>query len=85
MYFKLQMVVSLLLALTYPGGDGSAALFHGSASVRGLVNGGDYLTVLLPLSMMFLFSATNVLWVAPMTIKTMWKLHVGMLRLSPSI
>ena len=77
MYFKLQMVVSVLLALTYPGGDGKAALFHGSASVCGLVDGGDHLTVLLPLTMMFLFSATNVLWVAPMTIKTMWKLHVG--------
>ena len=83
MYFKLQMVVSILLALTYPGGDRSAALFHGSASMRGLVDGGDYLTRLLPLSLMFLFSATNVLWVAPMTIKTMWKLHVGMLKIWP--
>ena len=75
------MVASVLLALTYPGRAGKAALFHGSASVRGLVDGGDHLTVLLPLMMMFLFSATNVLWVAPMTIKTMWKLQLGMLRI----
>ena len=74
------MVVSVLLALTYPGEDGKAAFFHGSASVRGLVDGGDYLTVLLPLTMMFLFSATNVLWVAPMTISSMWKLQLGTLR-----
>ena len=84
MYFKLQMVVSVLLALTYPGSDGKAALFHGSPSVRGLVDGGDYLTVLLPLTMMFLFSATNVLWVAPETIASMWKLQVGVLRIWPS-
>ena len=81
MYFKLQMIVSVLLAISYPGGDGKADLFRGSASVRGLLDGGDHLTVLLPLALMFLFSATNVLWVAPMTIKTMWKLHVGMLRI----
>ena len=78
MYFKLQMLVTLLLAFTYPGGAGKSALFHGSASLKGLIYEADFSTTLLPLTMMFVFSATNVLFVAPRTISTMWKLHVGM-------
>ncbi len=73
------MIVSILLALTYPGGHEKDALFPGSASVQGLFDGGDRLTVLLPLTMMFVFSATNVLYVAPKTISTMWKLQLGAL------
>ena len=80
MYFKLQMIVSVLLALTYPGGSGKGALFPGSASVQGLFGGVEdhRLTVLLPLALMFAFSAVNVVYVAPQTIGTMWKLHLGM-------
>lgn len=85
MYFKLQMVVSVLLALTYPGGDG--ALFHGSASVRGLFDGDgkDRVTALLPLGMMFVFSAANVVFVAPRTIRMMWKLQLGMMAIGSGL
>ena len=78
MYFKLQMIVSILLALTYPGGNGKGALFPGSASVQGVFGADDRLTVSLPLALMFAFSAANVVYVAPNTISTMWKLHLGM-------
>ena len=84
MYFKLQMIVSILLALTYPGGHAKeATLFSGAASLAGVVDKDHRLTVLLPLTMMFIFSATNVVFVAPKTISTMWKLHVGMLTRCP--
>ncbi|MDI1492726.1 MAG: hypothetical protein OHK93_004508 [Ramalina farinacea] len=73
------MIVSILLALTYPGGRQGDTLFPGSASVQGLFDGGDRLTILLPLTMMFVFSATNVMYVAPKTISTMWKLQLGAL------
>lgn len=73
------MIVGVLLALTYPGG-GEGALFRGSASVQGLCNKGDRLAVLLlPLTMVFVFSATNVFVVAPKTISLQWKLQVGTL------
>ena len=94
MYFKLQMIVSVLLALTYPGGSSAAAataagkqgetalLFHGSASLQGLTfvggEGKDRFSALVPLGIMFVFSATNVLFVAPGTIRMMWKLQLGM-------
>lgn len=80
MYFKLQLIVSVLLVLTYPG-NGDDVPFRGSASVQGLFDTGDRLTVMLPLTMMFVFSAANVFVVAPKTIRTMWKrLHMGTLR-----
>lgn len=80
MYFKLQMITSLLLALTYPGGaiTETSNLFPGSASLKGLLDGGEHLTVLLPLTLMFVFPAINVLVLAPKTIGLMWKLQIGM-------
>ena len=73
MYSKMQMIGSVLLALTYPGGAG------GSASVRGLVYEADRQTVMLPLTMMVVSSAVNALVVIPKTVNIMWKLHVGTL------
>lgn len=78
MYFKLQMVVSVLLALTYPG-RGEAALFRGSASLQGVFDEGDRLTVMLPLTMMIVSSAINAFVLVPTTIRIMWKMHVGTL------
>ena len=77
MYFKMQMIFSILLALTYPGGSDKAGLFPGSASVQGVFGTDDRWTVSLPLALMFAFSAANVVYVAPGTISSMWKLQVG--------
>lgn len=79
MYSKMQMIGSVLLALTYPGGGGEAALFRGSASVPGLIYEADRQTVTLPLTMMFVSSALNALVVIPKTVNIMWKVHVGTL------
>ncbi|CAF9927165.1 MAG: hypothetical protein ALECFALPRED_003638 [Alectoria fallacina] len=75
MYFKLQMVVSVLLALTYPG-HGEATLFRGSTSLQGVFDEGNCLTVMLPLMMMIVSSATNAFVLVPTTIRIMWKMHV---------
>lgn len=80
MYFKLQMIVSVLLALTYPGGVGDAAFFRGSASVQGLLDKDVRLTVLLPLASMFVFSVSNAFFWVPKTTSIMRKLHVGTFR-----
>ncbi|KAL9068085.1 MAG: hypothetical protein Q9161_006438 [Pseudevernia consocians] len=74
MYSKMQMIGSVLLALTYPGVGG------GSASVRGLVYEADRQTVMLPLTMMVVSSAVNALVVIPKTVNIMWKLHVEIAR-----
>lgn len=77
MYFKLQMIASLLLALTYPGGGAEDAPFRGSASAQGLLDADNRSTVLLPLATMVVLSTANALAVVPKTISLMWKLHVG--------
>ena len=77
MYFRMQLLVSVLLALTYPGGGGKGALFHGSASVQGVFDKDEGLSVLLPLMAMFVFSGTNVLFVAPWTISFQRKVAAG--------
>lgn len=80
MYFELQMVASLLLALTYPGGGiggGTGALFRGAASARGVLETEDRWAVLLPLGTMLVLSTANEMVVVPKTISLMWKLHVG--------
>lgn len=77
MYSKMQMIASVLLALTYPGDGGRLALSRGSTSVQGLIYESDRSTVMLPLTMMVLVSAANALFVIPKTVSTMWKLHVG--------
>ena len=79
MYSKMQMIASVLLALTYPGGGGKAALSRGSASVPGLIYESDRSTVMLPLTTMVVVSAANALFVIPKTVSIMWKLHVGTL------
>ena len=77
MYFRMQMLVSVLLVLTYPGGGGKGALFHGSASIQGVFDEDDRSSVLLPLMAMFVFSGTNVLLVAPKTIGFQHKVAAG--------
>ncbi len=79
MYSKMQMIASVLLALTYPGSAGKAALSRGSVSVQGLIYESDRSTVMLPLTIMVVVSAANALFVIPKTVSTMWKLHVGTL------
>lgn len=80
MYFKLQMIASLLLALTYPGGGAEDAPFRGSASAQGLLDADNRSTVLLPLATMVVLSTANALAVVPKTISLMWKLHVETVR-----
>ena len=74
----MQLLVSVLLALTYPGDGGKGALFfHGSASVQGVFDKDERLSVLWPLMAMFVFSGTNVLFVAPRTISFQHKVAAG--------
>ncbi|KAF6231738.1 hypothetical protein HO173_010040 [Letharia columbiana] len=74
MYFKMHMIVTMLLALTYPGA-GKTAPFPGSNSVQGQPDGGDRLTVMLSFTAMFVFSAANAFIFVPKATSTMWKLH----------
>lgn len=83
MYFKLHVIVSVLLALTYPGGSGSggdaACFFRGSASsLQGVFDEDVRPSVLVPLGLMFVFSVSNAFVWVPRTTSVMRKLHVGM-------
>ena len=85
MYFKMHMIVTVLLALTYPRA-GQAALVPGSASiVQGQPDGSDRLTVMLSFTAMFVFSAANAFVFVPGATSTMWKLHRGTLTTGPSL
>ncbi|KAL9629368.1 MAG: hypothetical protein Q9164_006910, partial [Protoblastenia rupestris] len=65
MYFKLQSVLAVMLALTYPGfvqhSTGNPSLLHKTELLRGL----------LPISAIFAFAVMNSAVIGPMTIRLM--------------
>ncbi|KAL1873453.1 hypothetical protein VTK73DRAFT_951 [Phialemonium thermophilum] len=64
-YFSLQTVLAVILALTYPGSGNSLS------SVAGVVAPANRWSVLLPLVCMFLFGLSNLAVIGPATTKCM--------------
>lgn len=82
MYFKLQMITALGLMLTYPGNDPKSfgarlSPTYEQLSLFGVFKHGNRLAVMTPLLFMFAFAATNVFYVAPTAISSMWKAQLG--------
>ena len=73
----MQLLVSVLLVVTYPGGSGKGAVFRGSGSLQGVFEKGDRLSVLVPLMGMVVFSGMNVVFVGPRTIALQYRVVAG--------
>lgn len=82
MYFKLQLITSILLALTFSNtiktGHLKTTPSSGSASLAGVFEPQNRQTVMAPLLMMTLFAASNVFYWTPKATSVMFKIQVGM-------
>ncbi|KAL1971064.1 hypothetical protein VTN77DRAFT_15 [Rasamsonia byssochlamydoides] len=66
-YFTLQSALPVVAALTYPGVR--TVLGRGSSSIAGVLLEENRLTVLLPLSVVFVSGLTNLLYVTPKVVE----------------